>query len=387
MPADDKLPLPTTLSNIGKIAAAATSKGDEPAGSITGDPILDQLLGSLSPEEQAALNPGALGADLASQAQPPTLVEQLMGTAMDVTGRYGLTGRNATVMPGWARDLPSEVFKNPDFDSFFGVVSQQGDERVYFGDKQVKRQVPTGEFDINTGDLGDDAGTDFRSGGATPVTEEVTKTKDKTKTVAQAMNLPYTWEDEEIADAMDKMREAGMDVKGFDDVLSVWGSLVERAAMTYSMSEGKRKVTPWDVLDMQKSEAKAAGITILDPNRTESVVQRSVSDITEGQAWSTLQQTLSGMLGRDPSDQELRDYTYRMNQLAAANPSITNTIVKYKDGRAVSQTSDTQTGFTNDDMAQSAYEKAQDNPEYAEYQGATTYFNAAMSALGAIGQG
>lgn len=381
--AEDTVPIAKQIFDAFTGGSEAEPAEPAPTGGLTGDPILDQLLGSLSPEDQAALNPGALGTDLASQ-QPLSLVEQLMGTAMDVTGRVGLTGRGASVLPDWARDLPSEVYQNPDFDPFFGVVSQQGDERVYFGDKQVTRQVRTGELDVNSGDFNDDT---FRSGGATPVTEEVTKTKDKTRTVAQAMNLPYTWEDEEVADAMDKMRDAGLDVQGFEDVLDVWGSLVDRAAMTYSMSEGKRKVTPWDVLDMQKAEAKAAGIQILDPNRTESVVQRSVHDITEGQAWSTLQQTLSGMLGRDPSDQELRDYTYRMNQLAAANPSITNTIVKYKDGKAVSQTSDTETGFTSDDMAQSAYERAQDNPEYAEYQSSTTYFNAAMGALGAIGTG
>jgi len=384
--ANEDLPLPTSLSNIGQIYGAVTADKDEPQAGLTGDPILDQLLGSLSPEDQAALTGGSLGTDLASQ-RPLTLVEQLMGTAMDVTGRYGMTGRNSTVLPAWASALPQEVFANPDFDPFFGVVSQSGDERVYFGDKQVTRQVPTGEIDINSGEHGDDAGTEFRSGGATAETEEVTRTRDKTRTVAQAMNLPYTWEDEEVADAMDKMRDAGLEVQNFDDVLSVWGSLVDRAAMTYSTSEGKRKVTPWDVLDMQKAEAKAAGITILDPNRTESVVQRSVHDITEGQAWSTLQNTLSGMLGRDPSDQELRDYTYRMNQLAAANPSITNSIAKYKDGRVVSQNSTTQTGFTADDMAQSAYERAQDNPEYAEYQSATVYFNAAQDALGAIGAG
>lgn len=372
-----------------QIFDAFTGGSDEPVEptvvgtGLADDPILGDVFKSLTPEDQALLSGGSLGTDLASQ-QPLSLVEQLMGTAMDVTGRVGLTGRGASVLPDWARDLPSEVYQNPDFDPFFGVVSQQGDERVYFGDKQVTRQVRTGELDVNSGDFNDDT---FRSGGATPVTEEVTKTKDKTRTVAQAMNLPYTWEDEEVADAMDKMRDAGLDVQGFEDVLDVWGSLVDRAAMTYSMSEGKRKVTPWDVLDMQKAEAKAAGIQILDPNRTESVVQRSVHDITEGQAWSTLQQTLSGMLGRDPSDQELRDYTYRMNQLAAANPSITNTIVKYKDGKAVSQTSDTETGFTSDDMAQSAYERAQDNPEYAEYQASTQYFNAAMGALGAIGTG
>jgi hypothetical protein len=117
-----------------------------------------------------------------------------------------------------------------------------------------------------------------------------------------------------------------------------------------------------------------------------TTTQRSVSEITEGEAWSSLQQTLSAMLGRDPSDEEVRQFTYKMNGLAAQNPAISKTITKYKDGEAVSSSTHTSGGFSAGDVAQSAYEKAQDNPEYGEYQAATTYFNAAMSALGAIGQ-
>ena len=91
------------------------------------------------------------------------------------------------------------------------------------------------------------------------------------------------------------------------------------------------------------------------------------------------------MLGRDPTDQEMRDFTYRMNQLAARNPSISKTITSYKNGEAVSQNTHTNPGFTAADMAQKAYDTAQSNPDYAEYQSATTYFNAALSALGPIG--
>lgn len=113
---------------------------------------------------------------------------------------------------------------------------------------------------------------------------------------------------------------------------------------------------------------------------------KSVDEITEGEAWYSLQRTLSTMLGRDPSDQEVRNFTYRLNGLAAANPSISKTITRYKDGEAVSSSTKTSGGYGEADIAQEAYERAQNDDGYAEYQSATTYFNAAMSALGAIGQ-
>lgn len=112
---------------------------------------------------------------------------------------------------------------------------------------------------------------------------------------------------------------------------------------------------------------------------------RSISEITEGQAWASIQGTLQQMLGRDPTDQELRDFTYRMNRMAADNPTITRTIQQYKDGELDSTTSRTRGGFTAADMAQEAYDQAQNDPEYAEFQAATTYFSALQSALGAIG--
>jgi hypothetical protein len=64
---------------------------------------------------------------------------------------------------------------------------------------------------------------------------------------------------------------------------------------------------------------------------------------------------------------------------------VSKTITQYKHGQAVSANTTQSGGFTTDDALQAAYDKAQDNPDYAEYQSASTYYNAALSALGAIG--
>jgi hypothetical protein len=373
---------------------------------------------TLGPIIQQMMASGALGGQ---PAQPVSLAEMLIGTSMEISGRTGQTGTDFTgTLPPWARDLAPEILKHPDFDPYLGIVSEQGDERVFMGSNTLKgsplAKVPGAEehrgeprldtvtenpqnpFDdgkaaktaqraeaADAGDRFDDERGSATTGG------KPDEKQDKTLTVQQVLNLPYTWSEDEINDAMKRMRQAGIPVTSFDSgsasLMSVWQGLANRAAMTYAMSEGKKKVTPWDVLDMYKSEAKAAGNYLNYENGSKTTTNRSVANITEGEAWSSLQQTVSQMLGHDPSDQEVRDFAYRMNQLAAENPSISKTITKYRAGEATSSTTSTEGGFSAADVAQSAYEDAQSDPEYAEYQSATTYFNAALSALGAIGEG
>lgn len=334
---------------------------------LMNDPVLAGLL-SANPSLLSSLSGGG------APTQQMSLAEMLVASAMDVTGRYGQTGRGytAATLPPWAQTVAPEVLSNPDFDPYLGVVSQQGDERVFMGARQYDMKTPTNHSPTND---------EFVSGGR--ITDVEKTPGDDTLTLQQASNLPYTWDEEEVSEAMEKMKAAGMTVDSFDSLVDNWGALVYRAAMTYSLSEGKRKVSPWDVLDLYKDESKRLGTGPFTGDKT--MVSRNVTEITEGEAWSNIQSTLSQMLGRDPSDQETRDFTYRMNKLAARNPSISKTVTSYKAGEATGSSTHTDPGFTNADMAKEAYDTAQADPDYAEYQSATTYFNATLSALGPIG--
>lgn len=271
-------------------------------------------------------------------------------------------------LPWWAQGLRSALASE---DQFAGVYNA-GEGLVYMDTAASTREVeiPANKFSAE-------------QGGATQ-SYEVDDQEDFALTVTQALNLPYTWDQGEVLDVIDRMKAAGLQVDGFDSLVGVWQGLVNRAATTYAMTDGKRKLTPWDVLDLYKDEAKASG-TFLDPNRTETQVHRSITEISEGQAWASIQGTLSQMLGRDPSDQETRDFTYRMNRMAATNPSISKTVSQYRSGELASTTTHTDPGFTAADMAEEAYDDAQSDPDYAEYRSASYYFNSLLSALGPIG--
>lgn len=349
-----------------------------PAASPT-DPATAALIAMGIPPEAIAAALSGSGAVSSGPLWGNDLITALTQTSMSVAGRYGQTGSDLTVrLPPWARSLPQEVTSSPDWDPYLGIVSQAGDERVFMGGtSSYKVEVPgtppnkfAAEFDP-----------------ASIPTETETRQAPQTLTVTQAMNMPYTWDEDEVNDAIKKFRAAGIDIDSFDlgegSLVAMWGTMVNRAAMMFSLSEGKKEVTPWDVLDLYKKEADAAGIGPFTGSKT--TVKRNVTDITEGQAFAALQSTLSELLGRDPSDQEARDYAYRVNHLAATNPAIQRTVTEYKNGRAVSSSSHTDPGFTADDLAMEAYERAQDDPDYAEYRSASYLFNAAMSALGPIG--
>jgi hypothetical protein len=203
-------------------------------------------------------------------------------------------------------------------------------------------------------------------------------------TIEQALNQVFTWDQAKVKEMTDKLNAAGFKITSFDDLKNAWQSVVSRASGMYSVSNGKNKVTPDDVISMSIAENKAlggAGSSSTDTQRT-----KTINTITAGDGWNALQNTLSKMLGRDPSESEVRDFVGRMNHLAAANPSIT---VSKTTGIGTPQqnttSTQTQAGFNANDVIQNAYQDAQANPDYAEHQAATTYFNAALSALGQIG--
>lgn len=330
--------------------------------------ILSQIMGA---------GGGTVGsANSAEGAQAGLTLSQLQQLMMG-TARQSITTKPFHgVVPSWVPPEVKTYVRAGVVDPYLGTGQSEGEYRVYMGGhkKITTHKAVGGGYASYGNDL------------AKPTIKTTTRKEDKTLTVAQAVNQPYLWDESEVASAIKKFQAAGItSVTDFDSLTKAWGSLVQRAGAMYSMSAGQRKVTPWDVLGLYKNEMTKAGTLPPDPNRTTTQVSRSVQDISEGDAWSTLQQTLSNMLGRDPSDQELRDFTYRMNSLAAHNPSITKTITKYQNGEVASQQSHTTEGFSAGDMAQAAYNRAQDDPLYAETQAGTTYFNAAISALGAIG--
>jgi hypothetical protein len=333
------------------------------------------------PTPPPAANPGLTAAmGLTGQAglTSGTDVSSLLQTILyGATGRQGVTSAPLTgFLPRWAQDNQqvAGLVAQGSVDPYLPIPNDPSTWQVYKGSGPAAdpNAAKHNQLAHDYGDTPANAGT----------------TGDTTTTVGQMMNEPYLWSEDEVASAIKKFQKAGLtSVVDFDSMQKAWSGLVQRAGAMYSMSSGKNKVTPWDVLDIYKNEMSKAGTT--DPNApftgSRTTTQRNVSEISQGDAWAALKQTTTQLLGHDPSDQEVRDFAYRMNSLAAASPSISTTTTQYDKGQATNSNTTSKAGFNASDIQKSAYDQAQSDPDYAEFQSGSTYFNAALSALGQIG--
>lgn len=113
--------------------------------------------------------------------------------------------------------------------------------------------------------------------------------------------------------------------------------------------------------------------TTKSPSPARTVTQTSTKQYTHEEAQAYALQAFQNAIGRAPSSQELDAFMTSFN--AGQNPSTTSTHY----GVGGQSSFSTTTGGTDPSML--AQNIAEQNPEYAGYQKATTYFDAMLSAL------
>lgn len=333
----------------------------------------------------AALVAQAMAAVSMSGSSSQSPYEQLQSALQQSTGYAPVTRAQLTsqplvgIFPKWINANPQlyNLVQQHQIDPYLPDPAHPETFRVYVGPgKKIKGLLP--------GQVRQEIGPD---GLPVHVSPGPTRQEgDRTQSAGVVANEPYSWTADQVAENIKKFREAGQtQVKDFDSLTQAWQGLVARAAQTYSFSSGKIKMTPWDALELDRQAQINAGTLTPGGSQVTHQTSRSVSDVRQADAWSALRQTASSLLGRDPTDQEVRDFAYRMNALAAKSPTITSSTTTTDTSGNSSSSSHTKQGFDSADLERGAYDTAQSDPDYAEYQSATTYFNAALSALGAIG--
>lgn len=328
------------------------------------------------------------------------IISQFSASTINNRGPGGGLLSTEAPLPSWVPDtLPSGQpleGKMRDF-AIAGAWSATGDDaRVFMGkygwtDDPGTIQAGT---DISRATLKGLQATDFPVAGSNPQRAHTGKVRTpETITAGEAKELPYSWSQKHQRKWLDRLRDqTGVGDLGFDDAVDLWGSLIDRASKMFVGSKGKNLITPWDALDLYKDEGAFKGEGGTGPGAssatpaftgTKVTKHEDVNKISEGDAWSTMHSAVSSLLGRDPSEQEVRDFTYRMNHLAAEDPSITKTATTYKEGVATkSKSTVVEPGMTANDVASAAYEQSQNDPDYGAYQAASTYMNLLLQSLG-----
>lgn len=251
------------------------------------------------------------------------------------------------------------------------------------------------------------------AGGAHPANKPPT---DKYMSYQEARLLPTGWSNKQLKEFTNKLTMYGFQgfgegqQWGMPEVMSAWEDLVSASA---NFSTGKKKFTPWDILESYNKKPGSMGTIKKDgwvfdaatgdrlsyegpKTKTQTSKQVDLSSAEQVQALS--RQVLRELLGRAPSDEEFAQYKDSINNYERENPLVTTTTSTITDAQiqeAIKNNTDidwstaatssvSSGGVTADARAELLGESAREKPEYAKYQGGTTYWNAMLQVLGGI---
>lgn len=204
----------------------------------------------------------------------------------------------------------------------------------------------------------------------------------KISTLSEAQQMWYSWDQADRLKWTKRAFSLGyltspLDVQGAQQL---WMNSVNESVKYFGAG---KQVSPWDVLDINAGSnadaLKKRGQVNKDGSITSTNSSINLSDRASVEALSS--QVLQQALGRDPTQAEINTYYNTIRGQEKAHPTVTTSTTS-----ASGQTSSTTSGgFTQTDAAQMLQDRLKNDPEHAKYQAGTTYFQAAMGALGAIG--
>lgn len=157
-------------------------------------------------------------------------------------------------------------------------------------------------------------------------------------------------------------------------------------SVNFFNSHRQQQISPWAVLDMHTGEnadvLKKRALVGKDGTITHT--NSSINLMDKGHVEALATQVLQQALGRGPTQAEMNTYYATIRGEQQSHPQVTTSRTDAATGEQVG-TATTSGGFDETDAAEMLKQRIQNDPEYAKYQAGTTYFQAAMQALGAIG--
>lgn len=200
--------------------------------------------------------------------------------------------------------------------------------------------------------------------------------------VSQAQASIYSWTQDEWEALAKRLWYLGYDgVSDPSDIqgaIKVWQAAVDEAA---KMQAGGHDMSPDDVLDMYAAANKPLA-TKRSAGDVQTSKARSISLTDPTQARALITQAFQQAMGRNPTDAEVRVLTSSLNDAERKNPTVTTQSPRFdNEGNPIPGETNTVTGGGIDPSA-FIQQAAQADPEAAEYQAGTFYFNTLMKALG-----
>jgi hypothetical protein len=187
---------------------------------------------------------------------------------------------------------------------------------------------------------------------------------------------------DQYAAIVNRMEQAGWDVSSAAKVQQNWENVVGKAADAFD--SGYQGLDPFVAIDLysDRSGIKAAG-----EGGPSAQIQTVSSISSKSEARGVLIESYKNLLGRDPSDKEVNAFTTALNSLEQSRPKTTTTVSSQAEQGVVSGGQEVPTAVSSSvttggfDKAQYAVDYAKSASDFAEYQAATTYMDALLSAI------
>jgi len=161
-----------------------------------------------------------------------------------------------------------------------------------------------------------------------------------------------------------------------------WDIAIGWAVNIKDASKGTTEVTPFEAAKMVAQNTGSALLAQQADAAAHFTGNKTTTSTTINQdANSQTGDVLHQLLGRNPTAGEKATYQHGLNQVAAANPTTTNSVNTYKDGQQTGQVNTVTGGY--DEKAAAIQEASSASPDVAKNQQATTFYNALVSAIGA----
>jgi hypothetical protein len=197
-----------------------------------------------------------------------------------------------------------------------------------------------------------------------------------TRSVNDMTNDFYNWTEQQKMDFRSKLSLVDKTALTAPDsaIATAWGDYVQQSANYFAAGA---TVSPWDILSKDIASRGGSGLAGTKTQTTRDVNLTSAPD-----AQAIFHSAAQSLLGRNATPDEEAAFKKVLNEKEQANP-VTSTINTTTDASGnVINTSRTSTGGVSSAAAQlQAEQQARQNPEYASYQAATTYYNAMMQTL------
>lgn len=214
-------------------------------------------------------------------------------------------------------------------------------------------------------------------------TEHATRleTRDQFAASEAMLQLQRWYGQEEYDRWADLVADLGLveeeDKTSFTSLEKWWQQAV---ALTANFARVGKTITPWTAIRMIAGDQAAVdartGRGETGGPRTTRHEQINLTSPQDAKA--LINNVLAQHLGRRPTGEELSAFTATLNAAEKASPSVT--VTNYdEDGNSASST--TSGGIGAAGAATIVEDEARALPEYAEFQAATTYFNALIAAL------